>query len=232
MLANLLSAYYTYMCILYNDYCCCCKTQINRLRSYTGWRIWYSKSTNEDNNCIRYINYVDAVVHILMYCGIVIQIAQPYAKTSAVSAIHGVLVLSLWCKLIHYMRPYSGIGHTLSIIATVYADVKIILWLLCAAVLAFAHTMYAITKEATGANNDTDSSSTGTELHNAIAFDHPAVAIRSAVAYMFKGFDLQDLDDTSSSTGHVVLKSFIWIIFMVLVILLLLNVLLAAAVER
>jgi hypothetical protein len=167
-----------------------------------------------------------------MYCGIVVQIAQPYAKTSGVSAVHGVLAMLLWCKLIYYMRPFSGVGHTLSIITMVYADVKMILWLLLAAVLAFAHTMYAITKEATGGNDSTDAGSTGGELHSATGFDRPAVAIRSAVAYMFNGFDLQDLDDYSSSTGHVVLKSLIWIGFMVLVVLLLLNVLIAAAVER
>jgi hypothetical protein len=180
--------------------------------------------------CINYSNYIDAAVHVLMYSGIVVQIAQPYAKTSGISAVHGVLALLLWCKLMYYMRPFSGIGHTLSIIAMVYADVKMILWLLLAALLAFAHTMYAITKEVIYDN--TESSGTGNELHSAIGFDRPAIAIRSAVAYMFNGFDLQDLDDNSSSTGHVVLKSLIWIGFMVLVILLLLNVLIAAAVER
>lgn len=208
-----------------NDY------QVKRLRSYSGWRL-YNKNHSVDNYAdrINYSNYFDATLHFIMYIAIAVQIGQPYAKTAAVNSAHGILAILLWCKLIYYMQPYSGIGHILNMIAKIYTDIKLILWLISAAIVAFAHAMYAITKRLT-INRDTGTA-IASEIHGAVAFDRPAKAVRSAIATMFSGFDLQDIDDTSSTTIHIVIKSLIWILFMIVVILILFNVLIAATVTR
>jgi Ion transport protein len=157
-------------------------------------------------------NIMDITAYGLIYASVIVQACsnpeQP-AHSKAANVINAIAAVLLWCKLLHYMRPYKATGVLVSMIFKILMKIRAFMVVLAVVVTGFATAFYSILSV-----KDSD---------DPLNYSYPHMAVRTSFAYMLGNYELAVLDVGPSQ----VMLSILWIVFSVIVSILLLNLLIA-----
>jgi Ion transport protein len=166
-------------------------------------------------------NIMDATAYSLIYISVSLQVVDAtnhsYDDTTkrhgtwskVTNIINAIAAVLLWCKSLHYMRPYQSTGPLVSMIFKILMAIRPFMAVLTVVVLGFATAFYAVLSAS-------DSS-------NPLNYSHPDTALRTSFSYMLGTYELAVLDAGPSQ----VMLSILWVVFSVIVSILLMNLLIA-----
>jgi len=151
-------------------------------------------------------NLLDVPAYAMVLLGVVLQELDP--SSSRLKAVDGITCLLIWFKLLYYMRPFKLFGPMVYVIFLVIFDIRIFLIILFVVVIGFGNAFYVING---GKGDDLE------------AFRSITHSLRTAISYCLGTFELQDLDNSL----YPALMTVLWLVFMVVVAIILLNLLIA-----
>ncbi|CAM9113723.1 unnamed protein product [Chrysoparadoxa australica] len=146
--------------------------------------------------------------------GVTIQAFSP-VSTSA-SIINSMAAVLLWASLLHFLRPHRSTGPLVAMLFQIVKDMRTFLLLLLIVLAGFANAFFLIlaTGNHQGAEEDPEGGG---------SFSTGVRSLRDAYAQMLGDFDLEEMD----SGPTPVYLSLLWVTFMMVVAVILLNVLIA-----